>query len=52
MTQFLEREPYERSADVVNHRNGSYERSFTMKKIGDVEVKIPRDRMGEFKTKV
>ena len=52
LTHFLGREPYERSADVVNHRNGSYERSFTMKKIGDVEVRIPRDRHGEFTTKV
>ena len=28
------------------HRNGSYDRSFTLKNIGEVKVKVPRDRTG------
>jgi len=52
LTHFLGREPYERSSEKSNHRNGSYSRSFTLKGIGDVEVRVPRDRNGEFKTQV
>lgn len=52
MTNFLGREPYERSAGLHNHRNGSYKRQFALKGIGNVVVQIPRDRKGEFETKV
>ena len=52
LTHFLGREPYERGQGEVNHRNGSYDRNFTLKGIGEVEVEIPRDRKGEFKTQV
>ncbi len=52
LNHFLGREPYERGQGDVNHRNGSYERNFTMKGIGQVQVDIPRDRKGEFKTQV
>jgi putative transposase len=52
LTQFLGRIPYERVASNVNHRNGSYDRGFTLKGIGEVAVKVPRDRKGEFKTKI
>ena len=52
ITHFLGREPYERSSKDVDHRNGSYERNFTLKGIGQVDVKVPRDRKGEFKTQV
>jgi len=51
-TQFLERERYEHGQGDVNHRNGSYDRSFTLKGIGEVQVEVPRDRKGEFKTQV
>ena len=51
-TRFLERERYEHSQGDVNHRNGSYDRNFTLKGIGEVQVEVPRDRKGEFKTKV
>ena len=51
-TQFLEREWYEHGQGDVNHRNGSYPRNFTLKGIGDVQVEVPRDRKGEFKTRV
>ena len=52
LTQFLGREHYQRKGDDDNHRNGSYGRSYTLKGIGKVEVKVPRDRRGEFKTNV
>ena len=52
LTHFLGREPYARSQGDVNHRNGSYGRAFTLKDIGEVKVKVPRDRKGEFTTQV
>jgi len=52
LTAFLGRERYQRKGDDDNHRNGSYERSYTLKGIGQVQVKVPRDRKGEYKTKV
>jgi putative transposase len=52
LSQFLGREPYERVEAEDNHRNGTYPRRFTMKGIGEVAVKIPRDRRGEFSTQV
>lgn len=52
LTDFLGRDPYERKADAVNYRNGSYGRNFTLKGIGEVAVKVPRDRNGEYQTEV
>ena len=52
LTQFMGREAYVRVAGNEKHRNGSYDRSFTLKNIGEVQVKVPRDRKGEFKTSV
>jgi putative transposase len=52
MTQFLGRGRYERGEGKSNHRNGSYDRKFTLKGIGPVDIKVPRDRQGEFKTEV
>jgi len=52
LTIHLGRKRYERSRGEVNHRNGSYPRKFTMKGLGEVEVKVPRDRQGQFQTKV
>ena len=52
LTHFLGRRPYERGDGDTNHRNGSYSRSFTLKGIGEVRVKVPRDRKGEFKPRV
>ncbi|MEA3487599.1 MAG: transposase [Thermodesulfobacteriota bacterium] len=48
LTHFLGREPYARSQGDVNHRNGSYDRAFTLKDIGEVDVKVPRDCKGNF----
>ena len=52
LTEFLGRERYERSDGQSNHRNGSYPRHFTLKGIGEVGVRVPRDRKGEFNTQV
>ena len=52
LTHFLGRKPYERLEGDVNHRNGSYGRNFTLKGIGEVDLQVPRDRRGNFKTHV
>jgi len=52
LTRFLGRKPYERAEAEQNHRNGSYPRRFTLKGIGEVPVEVPRDRKGEYQTKV
>jgi putative transposase len=52
LTEFLGRDPYERTEDEPNHRNGSYSRSFALKGIGEIPVKIPRDRKGDYQTQV
>jgi putative transposase len=52
LTRFLGRERYEHRRGDIDHRNGSYGRHFTLKGIGEVNVEVPRDRKGEFKTKV
>ncbi|MFO0794367.1 MAG: transposase [Candidatus Brocadiaceae bacterium] len=36
----------------VNYRNGGYTRQFTLKGIGEVRVRVPRDRKGRFETSV
>jgi transposase-like protein len=52
LTQFLGRKRYQRIQGETNHRNGSYPRGFTLKGIGEVAVKVPRDREGAFTTQV
>jgi putative transposase len=52
LTDFLGRDDYERGEGDTNHRNGSYGRKFTLKGIGEVDVAVPRDREGHFKTEV
>jgi len=52
LTHYLGRGFYEHGDGDVNHRNGSYGRSFTLKGIGEVTVEVPRDRWGEFSTRV
>jgi transposase-like protein len=41
LTQFLGRDRYERAEGESNHRNGTYERNFTLKGFGKVDVKVP-----------
>jgi len=48
----LNRRRYERCRDDINHRNGYYPRKFTVKSIGDVDVRVPRDRNGTFNTSI
>jgi len=52
LTHFLGRKPYERSGEQTNYRNGSYGRNFALKGIGEVSVRVPRDRNGDYETKV
>jgi putative transposase len=52
LSHFLGREPYERKEGETNHRNGSYERRYAMKRFGEVTVEVPRDREGEFRSDV
>jgi putative transposase len=54
LTRFLGRQPYERLDEEVepNHRNGSYSRNFALKGIGEIAVRVPRDRKGEYQTRV
>ena len=49
LTHFLGRKRYERRQGGVNHRNGSYDRKFTLKGIGEVDLHVPRDRRGTLK---
>jgi putative transposase len=52
LTHVLGRELYERGKGQSNPRNGSYPRDFCIKGIGEVAVKVPRDRKGEYQTQV
>jgi putative transposase len=52
LTFMLGRGRYERARGSVNYRNGAYHRRFTLKGIGQVTVRVPRDRNGEFRTSV
>ena len=52
LTHHLGRQRYERLAGRRNHRNGGYQRRFCIKGIGEVGVKVPRDRNGAFQTQV
>ncbi|MHB1646789.1 MAG: hypothetical protein EVG15_08830 [Candidatus Acididesulfobacter diazotrophicus] len=55
LTDHLGRKPYQRakcSLTPKNYRNGSYNRKFLIKRIGEVGIKVPRDRNNEFHTQV
>ena len=52
LTHILGREKYERGRGETNYRNGNYNRDFCIKGIGEVAVKVPRDRKGEYQTQV
>jgi putative transposase len=53
---FLGRDRYERKNAVSttsrNYRNGFYQRTFAVKNLGELSLRIPRDRLGEYKTNV
>lgn len=46
LSHFLGREAYERTGLKSNHRNGYYDKSYTPKNIGELKLKIPRERNG------
>ena len=52
LTDHIGREKYERKDGGTDYRNGSYIRTFCIKGIGDVEVRVPRDRDGDFQSQV
>ena len=54
ITLCLGRRPYQRKTLVAekSYRNGHYERSFTLKGIGKISLKVPRDRDNRFQTAV
>jgi transposase-like protein len=52
LSHFLGRGRYERCQGQSNHRNGSYGRHFTLKGIGNVGIRIPRDREGEYNREI
>ena len=52
LTKYLGRQPYERTEEESNHRNGSYPRRFALKGIGEILLHVPRDRKGEYQTRV
>lgn len=53
---FLGREKYERLSGLEisekHLRNGHYQRTFAVKGLGKLNVKVPRDRQGNYQTKV
>jgi putative transposase len=56
LSVFLGRDRHERVNSVSktsrNYRNGYYLRTFAVKNLGELSIKVPRDRLGEFKTSV
>jgi putative transposase len=49
MTEFLSAAPGERSAARLGYRAGYYERGL-ITRVGKIELRVPRDRSGEFST--
>lgn len=53
LTHFLGRQKYQRGDNEdPNYRNGFYERKYTAKDIGELKIQVPRDRKGEFNSKM
>ena len=52
LTSYLGRDKYQRTKGEVNYRNGSYRRSYAVKGAGIVDLEIPRDRDGDFKSNI
>jgi transposase-like protein len=51
MTQFLQAQPYERTAQRQGYRNGYKPRTFTTR-VGTLELRLPQDREGRFSTQL
>ncbi len=53
LTSYLRRGKYTRDkSNSKNYRNGYYKRKYTVKNIGELNIKVARDRKGEFKSKL
>lgn len=54
LSNFLGREKYSRIGkdNPANYRNGSYGRTYTAKNIGNLNIKVARDRNGDFESKL
>lgn len=53
LTLYLGREPYKRVDNPKkNHRNGYYGKNYTVKNIGELKLQIPRDRVGNFSSRL
>jgi putative transposase len=53
LTLHLGREKYVRATDQqTNRRNGSYQRKYAVKNIGELQVEIPRDRDGSYSSQL
>ena len=52
LKQYLKRSKYERlgGQSEKNYRNGSYNRKYTARNIGELNIEVPRDRNGTFKS--
>ena len=51
MEEHLSAGPYERTDDRLGYRNGSYSRTLKTR-VGRIELQVPRDREGSFKTAI
>lgn len=53
LTAFLGRQAYDRQTGKENnYRNGYYDRKFAVKRVGELNIKVPRDRKGEYQTEL
>ena len=53
ITHWLGRKKYQRSNEEdPNYRNGTTNKRYTVKNIGELEIKVPRDRKGKFSSKL
>ena len=53
LTIFLKRDKYQRSKEQnPNYRNGRVRKKYTVKNIGELNLKVPRDRKGKYSSKI
>jgi putative transposase len=52
LSHHLGRSEYERTGSKSNHRNGYYDKKYTPKNIGELNLRIPRDRNGTFSSEL
>ena len=51
MTEHLGAQKGERTAERVGYRSGYYRRNFVTR-VGNIELRVPQDRAGEFRTEI